>query len=109
MLLAWGMDAFTESIERNRMILTKEELLETLRYKECEITFTKVNGEVRTMPCTLRADIVPAYERKTPVKEATDKEKATISVWCTDKGAWRSFRVDSVTDIKIKYELHDFN
>ena len=108
MLLAWGMDAFTESIERNRMKLTKEELLQKLRDRICEVTFTKVNGETRTMPCTLRADLVPAYERKTPVKEATAKESATISVWCTDKNAWRSFRVDSVTDFKIHLELHGF-
>lgn len=108
MLLGWGMDAFTESIKRNRMKLTKEELLEKLRNRVCEVTFTKVNGEIRTMPCTLRADIVPAYERKTPIKEATEKESATLSVWCIDKQAWRSFRVDSVTDIKIQLELHGF-
>lgn len=90
------------------MKLTKEELLEKLRDRVCEVTFTKVNGEVRTMPCTLRKDLVPAYERKTPVKEATEKESATLSVWCIDKQAWRSFRVDSVTDIKIHLELHGF-
>jgi hypothetical protein len=83
------------------MKLTKEQIVETLKNNVCEITFTKVNGEVRVMPCTLREDIVPVYERKTPVKEATAKESATLSVWCTDKAAWRSFRVDSVTDFKI--------
>jgi hypothetical protein len=108
MLLGWGMDAFTESIKRNRMKLTKEELLEKLRNRVCEVTFTKVNGEVRTMPCTLRKDLVPVYERKTPVKEASEKESATLSVWCIDKQAWRSFRVDSVTDFKIHLELHGF-
>ena len=87
------------------MILTKEEIIETLKTSVCEVTFTKVNGEVRTMPCTLKEDIVPAYERKTPVKEATDKEKATLSVWCTDKNAWRSFRVDSVTEVKINFGM----
>ncbi len=90
------------------MKLTKEELLEKLRDRVCEVTFTKVNGETRTMPCTLRPDLVPAYERKTPVKEATEKESATLSVWCIDKQAWRSFRVDSVTDFKIHLELHGF-
>ena len=108
MLLGWGMDAFTESIKRNSMKLTKEEIVEALKANVCEVTFTKVNGETRTMPCTLRADLVPAYERKTPVKEATAKESATLSVWCIDKQAWRSFRVDSVTDFKIHLELHGF-
>jgi hypothetical protein len=101
MLLGWGMDAFTESMERNGMKLTKEEIVEALKGNVCEVTFTKVNGEVRTMPCTLREDLVPKYERKTPVKEATTKESATLSVWCTDKAAWRSFRVDSVTELII--------
>lgn len=102
MLLGWGSDAFTESIERDRMKLTKEQIIEALKSNVCEVTFTKVNGETRTMPCTLKEDIVPKYERKTPVKEATDKELATLSVWCTDKGAWRSFRVDSVTAVSIQ-------
>jgi hypothetical protein len=81
--------------------MQREELLETLRNNVCTITFTKVNGEVRVMPCTLRTDIVPAYKRKTPLKEATDKEKATVSVWCIDANAWRSFRFDSVSKVEI--------
>ena len=102
MLLGWGIDAFTESMERNQMKLTKEQIVEALKTNVCAVTFTKVNGEIRTMPCTLKEDIVPAYERKTPVKEATAKESATLSVWCTDKSAWRSFRVDSVTNLEIQ-------
>lgn len=103
MLLGWGSDAFTETKERNRMILTRNEIIEALQTNVCEVTFTKVNGEVRTMPCTLREDLMPAYERRTPVKEPSAKESATLSVWCTDKMAWRSFRVDSVTEVNINF------
>ncbi len=81
--------------------INQEQIIEALKANVCEVTFTKVNGEVRVMPCTLKEDVVPVYERKTPVKEATTKESATLSVWCTDKGAWRSFRVDSVTKLEI--------
>jgi hypothetical protein len=107
MLLGWGSDAFTEAKERNHMKLTREELVETLKANVCKVTFTKLNGEVREMPCTLKEDIVPVYERKTPVVESeeTIKVKATsptLSVWCTDKSAWRSFRVDSVTKVEIE-------
>lgn len=85
------------------MKMTKEEIIATLKANVCEVTFTKVNGETRTMPCTLREDLVPAYERKTPVKEDVDaKEKTTLSVWCMDKAAWRSFRVDSVSEVLVK-------
>jgi len=106
MLLGWGSDAFTEANERNRMKLTKEELVETLKANICKVTFTKLNGEVREMPCTLREDVVPVYERKTPLKEAAVTEESninpTLSVWCMDKKEWRSFRVDNVTKINIE-------
>lgn len=82
-------------------MFSKEEIITALKNGVCTVTFTKVNGELREMPCTLREDLVPKYERKTPVKEATDKEKATLSVWCVDKNAWRSFRVDSVKNITL--------
>lgn len=101
MLLGWGSDAFTESKERNRMILTRNEIIEALQAHKCIVKFTKVNGEVREMPCTLREDIVPKYERKTPAKDATGKSQNTLSVWCLDKGEWRSFRVDSVLELRL--------
>jgi hypothetical protein len=109
MLLAWGMDAFTEANERNRMKLTKEELVETLKSNICKVTFTKLNGEVREMPCTLKEDIVPVYERKTPLKEAVTTEESkpntTLSVWCMDKKEWRSFRVENVTKVEIELAI----
>ena len=101
MLLGWGADAFTLAKESNRMILTRNELIEALQAHKCIVKFTKVNGEVREMPCTLREDIVPKYERKTPMKDATGKVQNTLSVWCTDKNEWRSFRVDSVQELRL--------
>lgn len=88
------------------MTLTREQLIAALSADVCQITFTKLNGEVRVMPCTLKEDLVPKYERKTPLVESKDpvevKEPSpTLSVWCTDKAAWRSFRVDSVTKVEI--------
>jgi hypothetical protein len=62
-----------------------------------DITFTKVNGESRTMPCTLQKHKLPPA----PVKESTREVKLdTISVWCIDKQEWRSFKVMNVTDVK---------
>jgi hypothetical protein len=112
MLLGWGMNAFTELKERNCMKLTKEEIVAALKANICEVTFTKVNGEIRKMPCTLKEDIVPLYERKKPVVESDETIKVketspTLSVWCTDKGAWRSFRVDSVTNLEIQPKVVD--
>ena len=66
------------------------------------ITFTKVNGEVRTMPCTLKASMLPV---RVPVDESAEKKTRVpkvdnISVWCTDKNEWRSFKVMNVTQVE---------
>ena len=76
-------------------------LLDLLHTTTAEVTFTKVDGEVRTMPCTLHPDVLPRrelneYQRTRPYTPEV------ISVWCVDKNAWRSFRVMNVTDIEIR-------
>ena len=86
------------------MKLTKEQIVLALKESVCEVTFTKVNGEVRVMPCTLQEGVVPAYERKTPVKEAKEPTDV-LSVWCLDKRAWRSFRVSSVQEVHVIYDV----
>ena len=103
MLVGWGSDAFTIAQERNRMILTRNEIIEALQHNKCVIKFTKVNGEVREMPCTLREDIVPKVEPKTErSKQPNDK---VLSVWCLDKQEWRSFRVDSVLELRFDFSM----
>jgi len=72
-------------------------LLEALTKHECTVTFTKVNGETRVMPCTLNEDVIPKQEPKGTKKP----NEAVVSVWCLDKREWRSFRVDNVVDLEI--------
>ena len=62
------------------------------------VSFTKANGELREMRCTLRADMIPqtpVVEGKEPKKENQDVQAA----WDIEKQAWRSFRLDSVNTI----------
>lgn len=79
--------------------MKREELKELLKNHRCEVTFTKVNGEVRVMPCTLMESDLPAL----PATTATDSKvnEETLSVWCLDKKSWRSFRVANVTNVEI--------
>ena len=83
----------TEDVDtRNR------EIRDILRHGVSEITFTKVNGELRTMPCTLDTTLLPPQ----PLKEFHETrlyKPETLSVWCVDKSEWRSFRVANVTRI----------
>jgi hypothetical protein len=74
------------------------EIRSMLHHGVCEVTFTKVNGDVRTMPCTLDSTLLPPQ----PLKEFHETrlyKPETLSVWCLDKMEWRSFRVANVQKI----------
>ena len=78
--------------EKNR------EIRELLYKGVYEITFTKVNGEIRTMPCTLDSTLLPPQSLK-EFHETRVYKPETLSVWCLDKMEWRSFRVANVQKI----------
>jgi hypothetical protein len=74
------------------------EIRSMLHHGVCEVTFTKVNGDVRTMPCTLDRELLPP-EPLREFHETRPYRPETLSVWCLDKMEWRSFRVANVTRI----------
>jgi hypothetical protein len=88
--------------------LTREQLSELLHTGECMVEFTKVNGEVRSMPCTLRAELIPPAPVKVLVEGEVPKVKKenpdVMSVWCLDKKEWRSFRIANVISAKAKID-----
>ena len=88
------------------MTANKDTLKDLLKRKIVQITFKKKDGTERIMKCTLQEDLVPIYEKKTErVKKQNDE---TLAVWDLDIEAFRSFRVDSVTDyhaVTEGYEL----
>jgi hypothetical protein len=82
---------------------TRDQLSDLLRTGECVVEFTKVNGELRTMPCTLKAELIPPtpiVEGKTTRPKSPNSE--ILSVWCLDKKEWRSFRIANVISAKVK-------
>ena len=91
-----------ETVEQRRQVLNQQ-----LAHGITEVTFTKVDGTIRTMPCTLDADIIPAAPAHvTNTDNPVDFPKVkkvnplVMSVWCTDKGEWRSFRLENVISVK---------
>ena len=94
------------------MTITREQLSLLLHTGECVVEFTKVNGEVRSMPCTLNESLIPsAPVHVTNTDNPIDfpvikKEKKVnpevLSVWCLDKKEWRSFRIANVISAKAK-------
>ena len=90
-----------ENIElQGDSITTRREWLHGLLLRGVyDVTFTKVNGETRIMPCTLEPSRLPP----TPVNESAGTRKTkedNISVWCVDKQEWRSFKVMNVQSIR---------
>ena len=81
--------------------LLRKTVLDTLRQGICEVTFKKVNGEQRVMPCTLKAELLPEHNQKELTSETIKERKGdAISVWCTDAKAWRSFKLANFISIR---------
>jgi hypothetical protein len=82
--------------------VTRQEIVAILKQGVHSITFTKVDGTERTMPCTLDPAILPPVdlieneEKKVPRKLNSD----TLRVFVTDINEWRSFRIDNLINIK---------
>lgn len=76
------------------------EIFHLLGKHQCEVTFTKVDGSERTMPCTLKSELLPVRELKEHHSTKVINYK-NLSVWCLDKSEWRSFRTANVTHIKV--------
>jgi hypothetical protein len=83
------------------MIFTKENLIDMLRNNIVTVTFTKVNGEERTMKCTLMAEYVPNAPSNNGQVLLQESESKAVSVWDTEMNGWRSFRVENVKSISM--------
>ena len=80
------------------MTKKREILVEGLKRNLMKVVFTKVNGEERTMLCTLHESVLP----EPIITESTKKVNPdTISVWDIDNNGWRSFRIDSIKEVKV--------
>jgi len=63
------------------------------------VTFNKVNGEERVMDCTLMRDVIPSIDKVTTHTRKPNDD--VLPVWDVAKRDWRSFRVDSVTNVEL--------
>lgn len=60
------------------------------------VEFTKIGtGERRVMPCTLNREL---SENNVPEELEQHAASEHYAVWALDKSAWRSFRVNTVTN-----------
>ena len=79
------------------MLMTKNELSEMLRVGKLQVSFVKKDGSGRVMNCTLLEKYLPTNDKETTKKE----NDSVLSVWDIDNNGWRSFRLDSITEVRI--------
>ena len=79
--------------------MTRNEISDLARSNIILVTFTKKNGETRTMKCSLKDEyIVGDVKESTSVRKPNDD---VLPVWDLDINGWRSFRIDSVKGVEI--------
>ena len=93
----------SETIAQMKGIPTREELMEMLRKEVVEVTFLKLDGEERKMPCTLIPSLLPDVTKdesltQKKVREISDK---VVAVWAIESKGFRSFRYDRVTKVEV--------
>jgi hypothetical protein len=82
--------------------MLRQEIVETLKQGVHVVTFTKVDGTERSMPCTLdpallpAVDLIESQEKPVPRKLNID----TLRVFVTDIQEWRSFRIENLKKIE---------
>ena len=78
-----------------------DNLISTLQEnKHCQVTFTKTDGTIRVMNCSLHSDILPKVE-VTINKQKRKLSENVVRVFDLDKKEWRAFKKDTVQEIKI--------
>jgi len=89
-------------------------LVEMLKNHELLITATKANGGTMVLRCTLKAELLPQLKHSIPslaqvvlapnplavVNGIKPKDPNHITVWCTDRQAWRSFRYERLIQVE---------
>ena len=88
---------------------TREEIYNAVKSDICTVSFKKVNESIRIMDCTLDMAHM-SKEAVDKLLESSDKpKKATndkvLAVWDVKAAGWRSFRVESVFEIKKSLAL----
>jgi WYL_2, Sm-like SH3 beta-barrel fold len=82
---------------------TRDNLIGIMKDEVVELTFIKKDGTERVMYCTLKEDLLPVIEAKEETKERKVNEDV-LAVYDVDAEGWRSFRWDSLTQIKLVLE-----
>lgn len=76
-------------------------LLEILNAREATVKFTKLDGELRTMRCTLNPSLLPEaitqqWDRLNPAKA---NQTDLVTVYDLEMDGWRCFHPESIIEV----------
>jgi hypothetical protein len=78
----------------------QQHLKDLLREKVCLVKFTKVDGSVRDLYCTLNPFAIDEDTKSKSEKAPRAPSTETLAVYDTINFGWRSFRYDSIIEVK---------
>jgi len=81
------------------MEIDREMLVKNLKKMDAEVTFTKRNGDVRVIRCTLQETALPPKTTSPAERKVVNPD--ALPVWDTENAGWRSFRYDAITNVKF--------
>jgi len=90
------------------MMISKKEILKSLREGICNVRFTKVDGSSRILRCTLHPDYVPGGSERKEKSNNTKRHYVSdnvLAVWDLDELHWKSFRINSVEKVDVLQSL----
>jgi hypothetical protein len=76
---------------------SKQQIVEQARSGIINVRFVKLNGEERDMKCTLLSEYLP-NQIEMDFTEVESKDH--LAVWDVEVNGWRSFRIESVLEVK---------
>ena len=77
---------------------TQENIVEELHKGVCTVRFTKADGIVRSMHCTLNPTLAPNMPEQLQETPKGVSNPDVVAVWDTEIDSWRSFRIDSILE-----------
>jgi WYL_2, Sm-like SH3 beta-barrel fold len=85
------------------MLYTRESIAQVLSQGIATVVFTKLDGTERVMHCTIAPHMIPEEKMPRNTHMGFQMNLAVLKVYDVDFGQWRSFRVNSVTDLSVGY------
>lgn len=82
------------------MSFSRETMIKYLQTGNCRVVFTKINGEVRDMLCTLQEEVLPELKTK-PDDQKRQPNNSIVRAFDLNKKEFRSFRVENVTSFEF--------